>query len=129
MLRAHLRCETTAKALGSFTSNETFGSSATGLRQRKGAAREMQAEVPPVVVGVPVVEGMPADVIAYTVGVGESLRNIALRHGMRVEQLRRWNKLISPNVFPGQKLLVMLPPPQRATTGGCAPSDHEVRAL
>ena len=37
----------------------------------------------------------------------DSLASVALKHGMRPDQLKRWNKLLSPSLFPGQTLLVL----------------------
>ena len=45
----------------------------------------------------------------YQVCAGESLGVIALRHGMSKEELRRLNKLLTPEVYPGQQLMVTNP--------------------
>ena len=55
-------------------------------------------------------KGVPADAVVYTVGVGDSLASIALRHSMNVTQLKKWNKLLSSNVYAGQQIYVMPPP-------------------
>lgn len=110
---SHLRCEKTTAAL------DTFGK-AGGLRQRKGGT--------PVAYGTPISEdavvvakpkGVPDDAVTYTVGVGDTLASIALKHRMRADQLKRWNRLLSPNVYSGQQIFVAKPPP---------PKPEEVRA-
>lgn len=45
----------------------------------------------------------------YEVQAGDSLAVIALRHGMRKETLLRLNRLLTPEVYPGQQLMVFDP--------------------
>jgi LysM repeat protein/lysophospholipase L1-like esterase len=40
----------------------------------------------------------------HTVQSGESLYSIAKKHGVTVENIKKWNKLDSDKIFPGQKL-------------------------
>lgn len=51
----------------------------------------------------------------YTVGVGDSLASIALRHGMDRHALQRLNGLLSTQLYPGQILQVANPTSQEKT--------------
>jgi LysM repeat protein len=102
----HVRCEATHAALEQFGSSSSSGAT-TGLRRRGPAGG-----------GTTVVEdikaapkGIPENAVIYTVGVADTLASIALRHSMNVGQLKKWNKLLSPNVYAGQQIYVMPPPP------------------
>ena len=55
---------------------------------------------------------LPDGAVKYTVGVGDTLNSVALKHSMNVGLLKRCNKLLSPDLYPGQTLLVKLPEPQ-----------------
>ena len=90
----HTPCPTTAAALARFPQSAD-----------RPAART-DAEPPPVAV----VEGVPLGLITHTVTVGESVGTIALKYGMRRDQLVKWNKLLTPSVAPGQVLKVTPPP-------------------
>jgi len=50
-----------------------------------------------------------------TVRRGDTLSEIAARHGIRSTDLRRWNQLGSARIYPGQTLR-LTPPPSGATT-------------
>ena len=53
--------------------------------------------------------GAPPDAEQFTVGVGDSLNAIALRHRMRKDQIVKWNKLLGGSIYPGQKLWLRPP--------------------
>lgn len=105
---SHLRCELTAAALDSFPIVEEKVVTTEGLR-RRGGSQQQAAVDPPKASG-----GPPEDADKYTCGLGCSLKRIALMHGMNEATVRRWNKLLSPNVYPGQTLWVKRPPPPTA---------------
>ena len=48
----------------------------------------------------------------YTVGVGDTLNSVALKYSMNVGLLKRLNRLLSPDLYPGQTLLVKPTLPQ-----------------
>ena len=64
--------------------------------------------------------GVPEDLFTYTVGVGDTLASIALRHGTRVDQIRRWNKMLARLVRGPNAAHAAARPPTRsgATHGG-----------
>ena len=95
----HTPCPKTAAALARFPQSDVC-LPADGAR-RRGAAEEREP---------PVVEGVVVDLITHTVTVGESVASIALKYGMRRDQLVKWNKLLTPTVSPGQLLRVSPPP-------------------
>ena len=104
MVSAHLRCEATAQAL------DSFGPADEGMRRRKDARG-----VVPVIDAPPVAKkGVPSEAVSYSVCVGDTLASVALKHGMRVDQIKRWNKLLSPNIYAGQQLFVAPPQPPTA---------------
>ena len=109
----HTICEATAAALAQFPLEKD----SEGLRRRGGAVPGIDGEAQKtpeseVCVGQPLSN--------YTCVVGDTLSSVALKHGMRAADLRRWNKLISPGLFAGQQLLVAEPP---------APAPEQGRAL
>ncbi|ABM62195.1 peptidoglycan DD-metalloendopeptidase family protein [Halorhodospira halophila] len=57
----------------------------------------------------------------YEVQPGDTLSRIAWRHGLRVEQLQRWNELSSPDQIQAGAYLVLNPP------GGAADGDDPTR--
>ena len=88
-----------------------------GLRQRNKAAakatvlEEEAAPAKPAKKG-----GVPAGVetISYVCVVGDTVASVALRHGMKVADLKKWNRLLSPSLFAGQEVHVRPPPPKPA---------------
>jgi len=86
---------------------ETFPQEISGLRHRSavGVSEEERSR-----------KGknaaLPDGAVKYTVGVGDTLNSVALKHSMNVGLLKRCNKLLSPDLYPGQTLLVKLPEPQ-----------------
>ena len=97
----HLRCEMTQKSLDTFA----VAPGSSGLRRRKGGDDE------PI---KPAAALPPDDLKKYTCVVGDTIASVALRHKMRPQDLKRWNKLLTPNLFPGKVLLVGEPPPRPA---------------
>lgn len=102
----HERCETTQAALDQF--GGAPGCDTTGMRRRGHNVSGDTAAVETIKPALPP-KGVPAHAILYSVGVGDTLASIALRHGMSVTQLKKWNKLLSPNVYAGQQLHVVPP--------------------
>lgn len=103
-----MRCEQTQAALENFPQDL----SSLGLRQRGGKKGSSSSTV--VEEKMQQKSAAPADAYKYTVGVGDSLSSVALKHGMPVALLKRWNKLLSPTLYPGQELWVRpAPPPTR----------------
>ena len=103
---AHLRCEATTQAL------DSFGPADEGVRRRRDARG-----VAPVIDPPPLAKkatGVPSEAVSYSVCVGDTLASVALKHGMRVDQIKRWNKLLSPNIYAGQQLFVAPPQPPTA---------------
>ena len=102
---SHVRCDATARALSNFPQEETM----VGLRRRAAAAAQAATmeEVPSKKSAT-----RPEDAIKYTVVLGDTLATIALKHGMNVANLKKWNTLLSPNLYPGQQLYVKPPRPQ-----------------
>ena len=49
---------------------------------------------------------MPVELVTHTVRLGESIASIAMRYGMRRDQLVACNRLLAPQVAPGQLLRV-----------------------
>lgn len=97
----HLRCEITARALASFDASVTGGGLVAGLRQR--SKRDTSNVVSPTVAAVP----FPYDCTDfYEVGLGDTLASVCLRHGMRRHELMKLNKLLTSELYPGQKLRV-----------------------
>ena len=97
----HLRCEITARALASFDAPATEGGLVAGLRQR--SKRDTSNVVSPTAAAVP----LPSDCTDfYEVGLGDTLASVCLRHGMRRHELMRLNKLLTSELYPGQKLRV-----------------------
>jgi|EP00908_Phaeocystis_cordata_P023471 LysM repeat protein len=96
----HTRCMVTDAALQRFPQSED----GTGLRRRGAAPEEAKEEK-----AKP--GGPPPDAIKYTCGVGDSLQGVALRHGMRVAEIKRWNKLLSGSLYAGLQIYVRPPPP------------------
>ena len=99
----HLQCAATEAAL------DQAGGSA-GLR-RRGSTDVPVAKGVPIVEGRPCPTGAPDDAAVYIVSVADTLSSIALRHRMTVGQLKRWNKMLSPSVYAGQRLYVAPAPP------------------
>jgi len=104
---AHVRCVKTAESLEAFPQVEKVG-----LRHR-GAPPE------PCEKGAPAKGGPPPDAVKYTCGVGDTVKGVALKHRMNAADLKRWNKLLSGNLFPGLSVYVRPPPP---------PSPEKMRA-
>ena len=101
---AHLRCEQTAAAL------QSFGSAGGGVEERTGLRRRGVGREPP---PEPAPRNTPPEGLqTYTCVVGDTLASVALKHRMKAVDLRRWNKLLSPSLFAGQRLLVSEPPPR-----------------
>ena len=97
----HLRCEITARALASFDVPVTEGGFVAGLRQR--SKRDTSNVVSPTAAVVP----LPSDCTDwYEVGLGDTLASVCLRHGMRRHELMKLNKLLTSELYPGQKLRV-----------------------
>jgi len=96
--RAHVRCEATSKALAGFPVLET------GLRRRRGGDA---AAAPPAAA-----RGPPSGAEEYAVRLGDTAASLCLRFGMRRDELLRWNRLLTPNLYSGQKLWVRPPPPR-----------------
>ena len=71
----------------------------------------------------------PAGLARVQVGVGDTLSSVALRHSMRPDQLRRWNKLLSPNIYAGQTLKVVPRKPPTAQEERAASVRKLMRAL
>jgi len=103
----HLRCEVTAAALERFPQHATSDGMCRGLEKGEGPDEEQ-------VTPAPRPSAAPDDTVMYTVGVGDSLSVVALRHSMDVATLKKWNKLLSPNLRPGQQLRVKPPAPKSA---------------
>lgn len=61
----------------------------------------------------------------HTVGVGETLATIAMRHGLQKSQLRAWNGLLSDRAVVGQQL--RLEAPDAAALGITFSAPHERR--
>jgi LysM repeat protein len=104
----HVRCEQTAKALSNFPQDET---AVNGLRHRgtchlttpdHETAKATKRSTKP--------EGS----LEYVVGVCDTLSSVALKHGMTVAQLKRWNTVLNSKLYPGQTLAVVPPPPKTA---------------
>ena len=104
---AHVLCEVTAASLEAFPQ---------GLRRRcvAAAAREEEPEEPR-----PKKKPAPPGAVTYACVVGDTLSSVALKHNMPLAQLKKWNRLLAPNLFPGQQLFVTAPP---------APTPAAVRA-
>lgn len=49
----------------------------------------------------------PSTVGTYTVVAGDSLSSIAYRHNMTVDQLMKWNGLVSDLIYPGDRLALV----------------------
>ncbi|MCG5540505.1 MULTISPECIES: peptidoglycan DD-metalloendopeptidase family protein [unclassified Halorhodospira] len=56
----------------------------------------------------------------YEVQPGDTLGRIAWRHGLRVEQLQRWNELANPDEIQAGAYLVLNPPGDEGAAGGHA---------
>ena len=78
-----MRCEQTQAALENFPQD----SSSLGLRQRGGKKGSSSSTV--VEEKMQQKSAAPADAYKYTVGVGDSLSSVALKHGMPVALLKR----------------------------------------
>ena len=50
----------------------------------------------------------------YTVGVGDTLATVAMRHHTSPEQLKKMNRLLTPNLYSGQLLRVPRRSPVRS---------------
>jgi LysM repeat protein len=105
----HVRCEATALALDQFPQDKD---ATIGLRHRVTAASATEIEKSPPSGRKP--SAVPADAAKYTCVVGDSLASVALKHGMRADQVKRWNRLLSSDLFPGKVLYVKEPPPRSA---------------
>lgn len=147
----HMRCERTAEALSKFPQDPK---AVSGLRRRTPSSAEPGGTEE--VVDPPKRDrnAPPENATKYTCVVGDTVAAVALKHGMRADQVKRWNKLLNPTLFAGQQLWVCEPPPKsdaekraealrtimrRATGGGCslpeatyyldeAGKGHDVRA-
>ena len=100
-----MRCEVTQASLETYSA----GHETAGLRHRgvaKGEATVVEQEPGRRK------SAAPEGAFKYTVGVGDTLNSVALKHSMNVGLLKRWNKLLSPDLYPGQTLLVKPPVPQ-----------------
>ena len=93
----HVVCQTTARSLSRFPVSDHEGVVAPRQTSRPPAdlARVFEA----------------ASVEHHVVGVGETLAAIALRYHTSMQQLMRLNRLLAPNIFPGQRLRVAQPVP------------------
>ena len=56
------------------------------------------------------------DRVTYKVRSGDVLGSIAMRHGVRLSDLKKWNNLRNNNIRAGQRLNIWLHQPSRATT-------------
>jgi membrane-bound lytic murein transglycosylase D len=54
----------------------------------------------------PVVTPAEPSTVTYKVKKGDNLGSIARKYGVSVQQIKRWNKLKSSNIQPGQKLTI-----------------------
>ena len=104
---AHVRCVKTAESLDTFPQVEKVG-----LRQRRPPPEPSEKDGP-------AKGGPPPDAVKYTCGVGDTVKGVALKHRMSAADLKKWNKLLSGNLFPGLEIYVRSPPP---------PSADEMRA-
>lgn len=104
----HERCQETAAALASFPQ---VGGAGAMRAQRKEQQEAEQVEAEEERLAKMKARIAPVDAHRYTVVVGDSLASIALKHGMQVSNIKRWNKLLSSQLYPGQTLLVQAPKP------------------
>ena len=98
---AHTQCVATAMSLLNFPVVDA--SAYSEMRRRVQAPEEAAPAAPAVPTGA------PPDAEQFTVGVGDSLNAIALRHRMRKDQIVKWNKLLGGSIYPGQKLWLRPP--------------------
>ncbi len=61
----------------------------------------------------------------YVVSAGDNLTKIATKHGVTVEQLKKWNNLTDTRLFVGQKLRVAEPKPLADSTAPAMQTDNE----
>ena len=62
--------------------------------------------------------GVPVELVTHTVRLGESIASIALRYGMRRNDLVQSNRLLSPQVYRARLRVVVVIKP--TTTGAAA---------
>ena len=109
---SHLRCEATERALATFAGEQdptvTVDAATGGLRQRKG---QNESCGPGTVAGKAPPPGVHPDAVEYEVCMADTVASVCLRHGMRRDQLMRWNRLLTTSLYPGQKLVCALAPP------------------
>lgn len=66
------------------------------------------------------------DPIVITIQPGESLSRMAAQHGVRVEDLQRWNAIRNPDLIRiGQEIVVHIPPPTPETSPTATPLHSE----
>ena len=113
----HTRCQETADALASFPQVDGLETFRKLRREQEEAEKAEQLKIAR---ARQEKFAIPDNAHRYTVGVGDTLASVALKHGMQVAHLKKFNKLLSPQLYPGQTLLVQAPKP---------PTEDELRSL
>ena len=98
----HVRCESTARALAAFPTFDGPVQAHDAPKAEDEGSSTAKAKSDAAV---------PEDANRYTCVVGDTLASVALKHGMQVAHLKKCNRVLSSNLYPGQTLRVMAPQP------------------